>query len=205
MSSSKDIVIDTQLPVAGSSRNDVIELEERIVDIQEAPKAYEQPEETSPTRDQVTNIATIEDIPPNGGYAWVITGCVFFINIHTWGVNSSWGVLLNHYLTTNAFPGVSKFLFSLIGGLSISQALLIAPLVSLCQERFGLRPTMLFGSFVIFAALFSAGSATEIWQLIVAQGLVFGWGMGFVYLPVSVVPSGLSFFAIPASLANSYN
>lgn len=29
-----------------------------------------------------------EDVPPDGGYGWVCTGCNFFINAHTWGINS---------------------------------------------------------------------------------------------------------------------
>lgn len=33
------------------------------------------------------NIALQEDIPPDGGYGWVCTVCVFLINAHTWGVN----------------------------------------------------------------------------------------------------------------------
>jgi hypothetical protein len=36
-------------------------------------------------RDRVVDI---EDVPPNGGYGWVCTLCVFLINAHTWGVNS---------------------------------------------------------------------------------------------------------------------
>ena len=28
------------------------------------------------------------DVPPNGGYGWVCVGCVFWINAHTWGINS---------------------------------------------------------------------------------------------------------------------
>lgn len=35
-----------------------------------------------------TNMVTQEDIPPDGGYGWVCTACVFLINAHTWGVNS---------------------------------------------------------------------------------------------------------------------
>lgn len=34
------------------------------------------------------NIALRQDVPPNGGYGWVCTGCVFMINAHTWGINS---------------------------------------------------------------------------------------------------------------------
>lgn len=29
-----------------------------------------------------------EDVPPDGGYGWVCVACVFWINAHTWGVNS---------------------------------------------------------------------------------------------------------------------
>lgn len=34
------------------------------------------------------NVASQEDVPPDGGYGWVCTACVFLINAHTWGVNS---------------------------------------------------------------------------------------------------------------------
>jgi hypothetical protein len=28
------------------------------------------------------------DVPPDGGYGWVCVACVFWINAHTWGLNS---------------------------------------------------------------------------------------------------------------------
>lgn len=28
------------------------------------------------------------DIPPDGGYGWVVVICSFLINAHTWGINS---------------------------------------------------------------------------------------------------------------------
>jgi len=36
----------------------------------------------------IVNIVSREDVPPNGGYGWICAACVFFINAHTWGVNS---------------------------------------------------------------------------------------------------------------------
>jgi hypothetical protein len=36
----------------------------------------------------LTNVASREDIPPDGGYGWVCTACVLLINANTWGVNS---------------------------------------------------------------------------------------------------------------------
>lgn len=29
-----------------------------------------------------------EDVIPEGGYGWVCVACVFWINAHTWGINS---------------------------------------------------------------------------------------------------------------------
>lgn len=28
------------------------------------------------------------DVPPDGGYGWVCVACCFWINAHTWGINS---------------------------------------------------------------------------------------------------------------------
>ena len=37
---------------------------------------------------QLTNAASRQDIPLDGGYGWVCTLAVFLINASTWGVNS---------------------------------------------------------------------------------------------------------------------
>lgn len=161
----------------GETTEDEFELEQ-----QQAPSRGGT-ESPSPN-DPAANVASVEDVPPDGGYGWVVTACVFLANCHTWGVNASWAVLLEHFLSRESFPGASKFEYAIIGGLSISQALIVGPLVVACQATFGTRYTMLFGGLVIFAALFSASASTQVWHLMLSQGLCFGYGMGFVYLPV---------------------
>jgi hypothetical protein len=29
-----------------------------------------------------------EPLVPNGGYGWICVACIFFLNSHTWGINS---------------------------------------------------------------------------------------------------------------------
>lgn len=41
---------------------------------------------TLPTN--LINLTHVQDIPPDGGYGWVCTACVFLVNAHTWGINS---------------------------------------------------------------------------------------------------------------------
>lgn len=36
----------------------------------------------------LTNVALLEDVPPNGAYGWVCTACVLLMNANTWGCNA---------------------------------------------------------------------------------------------------------------------
>ncbi|EXJ67776.1 uncharacterized protein A1O5_09122 [Cladophialophora psammophila CBS 110553] len=137
--------------------------------------------EANPPQDAVS----AEDVPPNGGYGWVCTACVFLINAHTWGLNSAWGIFLAHYLSDPAFQHASHLEYALIGGLSISQSLLSAPVVNISTRHLGMRFTLLIGTALLFVALFGASYATEIWHLFLTQGVCFGWAMGFLYIPAT--------------------
>lgn len=143
----------------------------------------------------LANVETIplEDTPPNGGYAWVCTFCVFMIIIHTWGINSAWGVILDHFITDSTFPKATRIEYAFIGGLSISQALLIGPLVHKAQGVIGTRGLLLLGTLLVSASMLGAAYAHEIWHLFLSQGICFGFGMGLLYIPsMSVLPHWFS-------------
>ncbi|KAL2354064.1 major facilitator superfamily domain-containing protein [Cryomyces antarcticus] len=140
------------------------------------------------------------DVPPNGGYGWVCVACCFMINAHTWGLNSSYGVFLAHYLDTKTFRGASSLDFAFVGGLSISQALLVSPIATICTRLYGTRTTLLIGVFFETVSLIGASFAKEIYQLFLSQGIAFGWGMGFLFVgSVGIVPQ---WFTTRRSLAN---
>ena len=140
-----------------------------------------------------SNIATRQDVPPDGGYGWICTACVFLINAHTWGVNAAWGVFLAHYLSDSTFPTATPLQYALIGGLSISQALMISPLVALSNAKFGTRITLLIGAFLVSASFLLSSFATQIWHLFLTQGACFGYGMGLLYITASgVLPQWFS-------------
>ncbi|RFU32843.1 hypothetical protein B7463_g3501, partial [Scytalidium lignicola] len=87
-----------------------------------------------------------EDIPPNGGYGWVCTLGVFLINAHTWGINSTWAIFLSYYLSHSTFPNATHLQYAIIGGLALSQALIMTPIVAMANRHFGIRSTLIFGS-----------------------------------------------------------
>ncbi len=140
------------------------------------------------------------DEPPDGGYGWVCVACTFFINAHTWGINSSYGVFLAYYLDNNYYPRASALEFAFIGGLSISQALLIAPIATYVTRVYGTRTTLLLGVALETLALIGASFTHEVWQLFLSQGLCFGYGMGFLFVGcVGIIPQ---WFTSKRSLAN---
>ena len=141
-----------------------------------------------------------DDEPPDGGYGWVCVWCTFFINAHTWGINSSYGVFLAHYLANNNYPGAGPLEFAFIGGLSISQALLVSPLSTYITRVYGTRTTLLSGVALETLALISASFTYEIWQLFLSQGVCFGLGMGLLFVgSVGIIPQ---WFTTKRSLAN---
>jgi MFS family permease len=98
-------------------------------------------------------------------------------------------VFLAHYLSNNIFPGATTLDFAFIGGLSISQALLISPLATIATRKYGTQVTLLVGVFFETLSLIGASFTKEIWQLFLSQGLCFGWGMGFLFVgSVGVTP-----------------
>ena len=123
----------------------------------------------------------VEDLPPDGGYGWIVVACCFFINGHTWGINSTYGVFLGYYLSTNYFPDTSPLAYAFIGGLSISQAVVIAPLVTHIIHLYGTKVALHIGIFLETLGLLGASFATQKYQIILAQGFCFGWGMGFLF------------------------
>ena len=122
-----------------------------------------------------------EDLPPDGGYGWVCVACNFCINAHTWGINSTYGVFLGYYLSHNYFPNTSALAYAFIGGLSISQAVMIAPLATHIIHLFGTKVCLHVGIFLETVGLLGASFSTQKYQIILAQGLCFGWGMGFLF------------------------
>ncbi|KAG0649572.1 putative transporter ESBP6, partial [Hyphodiscus hymeniophilus] len=141
------------------------------------------------------------DVPPDGGYGWVCTACCFLINAHTWGVNSSYGVFLAHYLSNDTFPGATSLEYAFVGGLSISLALIISPIATICVGKFGTQATLSIGIVFETAGLLGASWANKIWHLFLSQGCSFGIGMGFLFVAsVGIVPQ---WFSKRRSFANS--
>lgn len=78
--------------------------------------------------------------------------------------------------------------------------MLCAPIVTILARRFTLRNPMLLGAVMLGGGSVSASFATRIWHLYLAQGVMVGIGVGFIYIPS--VPVLSQWFSKRRSLAN---
>ncbi|KAI9820476.1 MAG: hypothetical protein M1826_000913 [Phylliscum demangeonii] len=139
--------------------------------------------------DHASSLAGPTEEPPDGGYGWVCVVAVFLINAHTWGLNSSYGVFLAYYLKHNIFPGATHLEYALLGGSSISQALIVSPLATTVIRLYGTQAALRIGIVLETIALVGASFAQRYIFLLLTQGLCFGWGMGFLFVgSVGIVP-----------------
>jgi len=116
-------------------------------------------------------------------------------------VVQSYGVFLSHYLTHKTFSNTSPLAYAFIGGLSISQALVIAPLATRAVHSYGTRVCLHLGVFFETLSLIGASFADQKYQIILSQGICFGWGMGFLF--VGSVGIIAQWFTKKRSLANA--
>ncbi|AJT22195.1 Esbp6p [Saccharomyces cerevisiae YJM1355] len=130
------------------------------------------------------------ELPPDGGYGWVVTFCVFLTMFSTWGCNASFGVDLAYYLNHDTYPGASKYDYALIAGLTVFLGQLLSPLVMALMRIIGLRTTMLFGDVVMLAAYLLASFTTKLWQLYVTQGFMVGCSISLIFVPATTVLPG---------------
>jgi MFS family permease len=112
----------------------------------------------------------------------------------------AYAVFLAYYLANDVFPGATPLQYAFIGGLSISQALIVSPIATLTTRVFSTRTTLLIGVALETSSFIGASFAKEIWQLFLTQGLCFGFGMGFLFVGSVGVPA--QYFTKRRSLAN---
>ncbi|KAF3228062.1 hypothetical protein TWF106_008464 [Orbilia oligospora] len=132
-----------------------------------------------------------DSAPPDGGYGWVCVMCNFFINSCTWGINSCYGVYLSYYLTHSPplFKEATAFDYALVGGITAGWAMLISPLANLLTRKYSSKVALLIGSTLQCASLIAASFAYKVWHLYLAQGCLFGIGMGMLFVAsVGILP-----------------
>ncbi|KAI0759366.1 MFS general substrate transporter [Trametes elegans] len=131
---------------------------------------------------------TIQELAPiDGGIrAWTFCFCGFFLEMMVWGFGFSYGIFQDYYTSHPPFQNSSSVAISAVGTVNLAITYGEALLLSFVYGRYPdfLRVGMWSGLVLYFTSLFFSSFATEIWQLILLQGVGVGIGNGLLYMPV---------------------
>ncbi|KAH9938770.1 MFS general substrate transporter [Epithele typhae] len=125
--------------------------------------------------------------PVDGGVqAWTFCACAFILEMMIWGYCFSYGIFQDYYTTHAPFDRASSIAISAVGttaiGLQYAEALIFSCFFSRYPDYMML--SMWCGLGLSVASIFASSFATQVWQLILLQGVAFGVAGGLLYAPV---------------------
>ncbi|KAG2184032.1 hypothetical protein INT44_009043 [Umbelopsis vinacea] len=134
---------------------------------------------------------TTESVELDEGWrnrGWLVVVATFLVNFCVFGVTFSWGIMQDLYLKEIYAGQTDSFRISFVGTVGsacvVCTGIFIAPIV----QRIGFRPAMAIGAILAPLGLVLASFATELWQVYLTQGLLFGIGGSFVFSPSISLP-----------------
>ena len=137
---------------------------------------------------------------PQGGYGWVVVGCLIATNAVTWGQATSYAVYQSFFLANNYYDGATTIQFAFVPGLFVALALFLAPLANYISRRYHFKICLWAGALLTGLGLIFAGLSHKIWQLFLTQGVMFGLGIGLIFIPT--LPLISQWFSSKRALAN---
>ncbi|KAK7047293.1 hypothetical protein VNI00_006524 [Paramarasmius palmivorus] len=144
----------------------------------------EKPEAEVKIQDTPTTVESTE-----GGYGWVIIVCSFVVNFLALGIESTWGVYQDYYLSSRVFGHSSHLQLAWIGAIQAVGISIFGLPAGKLAERIGHRWTGIAGSLIVGLGLVTASLSNNMWQLYLNQGLLFAIGSAFMLIPALTIPS----------------
>ncbi|KAI0673848.1 MFS general substrate transporter [Trametes maxima] len=131
---------------------------------------------------------------PSQTYQCLLVFAGFMMTFHVIGINSIYGLFQEFYTSpeSNIKGAVGQdALVSLVGtigsGLTWSGSIYVNPMI----RRFdNVKLISLAGAFIMSLGIFTASFCTQLWQLYLTQGLLYGIGSSMYYFPImSLTPA----------------
>ncbi|KAJ7474205.1 MFS general substrate transporter [Mycena latifolia] len=128
-------------------------------------------------------------LPPtdSGLGAWSFLAAAFVVEAVVWGFANAYGVFLDSYLqdprysSQQSAASLLPLTGTLSSGIIYCSGVVVIPIAARYPQH--RRKSMWLGAVLCCGALFGASYATEIFQLVLLQGVVYAIGGSLLYLP----------------------
>lgn len=123
---------------------------------------------------------------PDGGWGWAVAVAFFFVEVFTYGVIKSFGVFFKELMV---YFEESNSRISWIISICVFVLTFTAPLSTVLSNRFGHRPIVMLGGFLISLGMIAASFARSVVDMYLAIGVVSGLGYCLSFLPTVTILS----------------
>ncbi|KAF9071293.1 major facilitator superfamily domain-containing protein [Rhodocollybia butyracea] len=143
------------------------------------------------TDEHNTPLPDPDELPEGGLDAWLTVLAVFLLAFVSLGPGNVWGIFQSAYATdpSSRFQQDSTFKIGFVGGCSVGFAFIIGPFSNILISKFGIHSPIILGVGIIVVALMLGSIAKTYWELLLSQGIMFGIGGSFAYIPAIGLPS----------------
>lgn len=128
------------------------------------------------------------EIPDGGTQAWLQVLGSWVVLVATWGLVNTFGVYQTYYETELKGAGSASNI-SWIGSLQAALLLFIGVISGPLYDAGYFRHLIVVGLFLIIFGQFMTSLCTVYWQVLLAQGICIGLGMGLTFLPSTAILS----------------
>ncbi|KAK4241531.1 major facilitator superfamily domain-containing protein [Achaetomium macrosporum] len=127
-----------------------------------------------------------DPIPDGGLTAWLQVVGSAAVLVNTWGVMNTFGVFQAYY-ETELLRDHSSSNISWIGSMQGALLFLVGVFTGPLYDAGCFRELLLVGLFLIVFGQFMTSLCTAFWQVMLAQGVTMGIGMGLTFLPSAAI------------------
>ncbi|KAF9365700.1 hypothetical protein BGX34_008850 [Mortierella sp. NVP85] len=122
-------------------------------------------------------------------FGWLVVFASFFTQMISMGNCNIYGVYQNHYLTHTFAGRTSSFELAWVGSLTVMALDFVGPFAGSICDHFGHRQSAFVGVLIMTLSLLAAAFATEVWQLYLTQGILYGVGASLTYFAGLSLPA----------------
>ncbi|XP_043941052.1 monocarboxylate transporter 7-like [Protopterus annectens] len=117
---------------------------------------------------------------PDGGWGWVVAVAFFFLEVLTYGIIKSFGVFFNDLVL---YFDESNSRVSWILSICTFVMTFTAPLSTVLSNRFGHRPIVMIGGFLVGLGMIASSFASGVVEMYITIGIISGFGYCLSFLP----------------------
>ncbi|KAF9993512.1 hypothetical protein BGZ80_009301 [Entomortierella chlamydospora] len=129
-----------------------------------------------------------DDVDNEQPFGWVVVAAAFFVQALVIGTVNGYGVYQDRY-EHHEYSTASTFQLSWVGTLNVVGMDLSGPLTGQFADHFGYRISAFTGALIMGASLLATSFSTQVWQLYIFQGIVYGLGASLAFFPSLSLPS----------------